>query len=670
MILHNEDDELYGNDPLESLGFRIKASVKAFAVLSDKLYTHKIRAIIRELSTNASDAHKLAGHTKPFKVQIPSQLDPRFVIRDFGPGLSHEDVIEVFTVYFASTKDQSNDYTGALGLGCKSPFSYGSRSFTVVSYHGGFKTTYNMVLEKGEPKCHVVTHTESDEPSGLEITVHAQNFDIDEWEDEASEVYRSFMDVRPEFNSDFKISYYPSEDFQKGARCCHVIMGNIMYPVPGELYKDRAFYAMSHGPVFHFPLGALDIQPSREALSLDEATKDALIERFEKYDAEIRAEIQQKLDAAKTRRDLYTIVAAYKQEVGSYIRRAMNWKDQNVGDVLRALDPSSLVYALTKTSVFMSSGRKHVYRRPNYRATTQISVDNAFGPNVRHLSVLVLDKSPRYTLITQALLAGITLPNGEKKKYERVVVVDPNSPSLEAIKQLFLPDECEIMYTSELQHLLKTAPKKPAEKRPTKANVVKLRGEYGWDEMKLTASEIRALKGLAVYTYSGQHKKGKGDAAQNISRPCRALMKRMGYDHMYEIRPAAYDYVSDEMVFFSDIAEDFLIKELEAIDLTDTIPASNSGTAKNLNALHQAGLYEIKYKTLSLEAYTKYAKDYRFDNLSAKIDVIRHALEVNMAVARSEWQHMLDTYPVACYAIFHGINMTDAVIKQMKAMKV
>jgi len=661
LILHNEQDELYGNEPLQSHGFRINASVKAFAVLSDKLYTHKIRAIIRELSTNASDAHVLAGHTKPFKVQIPSQLDPRFVIRDFGPGLSYHDVVEVFTVYFASTKDQSNDYTGALGLGSKSPFSYGSRSFTVVSYHGGMKTTYNMVLEQGEPKCHVVSQIESTEPTGLEITVHAQNFDIETWEDEATEVYRPFSVIRPEFESDFKINYYPTEDFQKSNRSCHVIMGNIMYPVPRELFKDRMFYAMSHGPVFHFPLGALDIQPSREALSLDEATIHALNERFDQYDAEVREQIQQDIDSAETRRHLFSIIDERTTEVASYIRRNMKWKDQFIGDVLDKLKTEPFRYALTKVSVHTTAGRKFTYQRPHYRSTTQISIDGIFGPSIKHISVLVLDKLPRYTLVVRALL---------NDKRNRIITVEPNSKALDAIKQLFLPEECEIMYTSELQHLLKNAPKPPKEKRPTKENVVQIKGEYGWDHMKLTASEIRALKGLGVYTYNGQHKKGKGDIAPSISRPCRELMLRMGHEKMYEFRPAAYDYVPESIIFWWDAAEEFLLKELEAVNLTNTIPAGSSGTAKHLNALTKAGLYDIEIKTFSLEQYTKYAKDYRLDKVHDKINEMRGVMETNLDAARADWQKMLGTYPVACYAIFHGIDMTDAVVKQMKEMKV
>jgi DNA topoisomerase VI subunit B len=104
--------------------FTIKASAKAFRILSDNIYKNKIAAIIRELSTNAVDSHFDAKQTRPFEINLPDQLDPTFRIRDFGTGLAHDQVMHLYTTYFESTKDKSNDYNGTLGLGSKAPFSY------------------------------------------------------------------------------------------------------------------------------------------------------------------------------------------------------------------------------------------------------------------------------------------------------------------------------------------------------------------------------------------------------------------------------------------------------------------------------------------------------------------------------------------------------------------
>lgn len=664
MILHNESDVIYGSAPLKTSSFKIRASVKAFAVLSDKLYTHKIRAIIRETSTNAVDAHRLVGSDKPFKVQLPTVLDPRYIIRDYGPGLSAEEVEEIFTVYFASTKDNSNDFTGALGLGAKSPFSYGSRTFTVVSYHKGMKSTYSMVLSSGEPVAYLVSQVESDEPSGLEITVHSQPDDIPTWEREAHDVYRTFSTIRPEFTSDIEIEYLPTTDFDMNDRKCHVVMGDIMYPVPSELYKGTLFHAMRLGPVFQFPIGSLDIQPSREGLSLDERTEEALKNRFAEHDRKLKAEIQQKIDECKTRRELFRVVDRNIDAVIDFICQNMTWKDNPIGPVLQQLrwekyrDKLSHVYVYYK-----NHGRKYTYPRPSYRSQSQVSIESVFGPYVEHRNVLIVDKAPRYTLIIKELL----------NQYPTLVVVDEkkDSKAIEAILDLFAEDERTLLRTSELQHLLVNAPKEKRERRPNKTNVVCLHGQYGYDDLKLTASEIRDLKGVGVLSYNGRYKHNPKHKYQcNMLSPCRDLMKRMGIEKVYEFRPSAYDYIPKDMVMWDDIVEDFLLEELNKIDTTNVVCTASASIARYINAMHTAGLTDVKLEVLNLNNYRRYADGYDCDRLNARIREINDVMDANYEAARLEWNRLSEIYPVATFAICNGINMTDTVIEQLKAMKV
>mgnify|MGYP000694507503 CR=1 FL=1 len=120
----------------ERESFTIEANGKAFRTLIDGLYSNKIQAVCRELSSNAQDSHIDAGQTRPFEVSIPTSLDPVFRVRDFGTSLSHEDVMFLYTRIFKSTKETTNDQTGALGLGSKSPFAY-TDTFSVVAYLNG-----------------------------------------------------------------------------------------------------------------------------------------------------------------------------------------------------------------------------------------------------------------------------------------------------------------------------------------------------------------------------------------------------------------------------------------------------------------------------------------------------------------------------------------------------
>jgi HSP90 family molecular chaperone len=150
--------------------FRIRNSAKAFSILSSGLYANKIRAIIRELSCNAVDSHTSAGKlSTPFDVHLPNSLEPWFSIRDYGTGLTHDQVTNLYTTYFESTKTDSNAFIGALGLGSKSPFSY-TDNFTVTAVKDGVRGIYTAFInEMGVPSIALMTQGETTEPNGVEV---------------------------------------------------------------------------------------------------------------------------------------------------------------------------------------------------------------------------------------------------------------------------------------------------------------------------------------------------------------------------------------------------------------------------------------------------------------------------------------------------------------------
>jgi len=90
-------------------GISMKDQAHILAILRDRLYTNKVLAVLREYGSNAWDAHREAGKEGlPIKVSLPTEIEPALIIRDWGPGLSEEDVFEVYVKYGASTKRGSN----------------------------------------------------------------------------------------------------------------------------------------------------------------------------------------------------------------------------------------------------------------------------------------------------------------------------------------------------------------------------------------------------------------------------------------------------------------------------------------------------------------------------------------------------------------------------------
>lgn len=296
-----QDVTVSGN--FETSAFGMEASAHAFDIIADKIYTRKERAVIREISCNAHDAHIEAGNQEPFDVHLPTQLEPFFCVRDYGVGLSDDDVRFIFCNTFKSTKQNTNDQIGCLGLGSKSPFCL-TDSFTVKSWHDGMCRTYSCYRdEQRKPNVALLTEVESNEPNGLEVSFSIE----DKWyefEEEAVKVFR-YWSYTPNINNksvvqsiqDKRDEYkFRGEDFGLSASWGSMvaIMGNVAYQIPDELDEfDVDGY-------LKFDLGEISFDAGRESLSLDDRTKAALKAKFASVKAKLADEASQQIDALPT----------------------------------------------------------------------------------------------------------------------------------------------------------------------------------------------------------------------------------------------------------------------------------------------------------------------------------------------------------------------------------
>jgi hypothetical protein len=283
----------------EGNAFTIAASAKAFEVLSSNLYKNKPLAVIREITCNAADAHKLTGaKLSDIRVQIPSWSNPQFVVRDFGPGLSHPDVLSLYTTYFRSTKDQSNDAIGGFGLGSKSPFAV-SDQFTVKSWHGGRVRTYVMYKQDGLPRVNTISdESTSSNLTGLEVSVAVKSQDVGEFQSQARQFFSWWPELPTFTGNQFEVgtlAFDPEEVYIKSSKEINgipewailkngahptVFMGLVPYALDAGnvtgLSDAEAKLLAAPGLFLNMPIGSLSISPSREALSYDAATMATL----------------------------------------------------------------------------------------------------------------------------------------------------------------------------------------------------------------------------------------------------------------------------------------------------------------------------------------------------------------------------------------------------------
>lgn len=302
--------------------FRIRNSAKAFNILSSGLYANKIRAIIRELSTNAVDSHIAAGRPEtPFDVHLPTSLEPWFAVRDYGTGLTNDQVTNIYTTYFESTKTASNDFTGCLGLGSKSPFAY-TDNFTVTAIKDGNKGIYTAFInDHGVPSIALMMEEATDEPSGVEVKFAVDNHsDFRKFQYEAASVYTYFK-LRPVVNIEsFKVEeqtydrmdIVPGVHQYNGNRSSRAIMGNIAYPIDvpnSEQNLGALGRLLNCGLEMHFEIGELDFQASREGLSYIPQTIDSIRKRLETLNAALFDVLAKEVDAVANEWDRALLLA-------------------------------------------------------------------------------------------------------------------------------------------------------------------------------------------------------------------------------------------------------------------------------------------------------------------------------------------------------------------------
>ena len=298
-----QDVKVHGD--FETSEFAIGDIAFIVDMFADKVYSHKERAVIRELSCNAHDSHILAGPTDiPFEVHLPTQLEPHFSIRDYGTGLSDDEIRNIFAGIGISTKRDSNDVIGCFGIGSLSPYSL-TDSFTVKSYKDGVCSTYTCYRdEERKPVVALLTNLDTDEANGLEVSLTVEDR-VWEFEREATQVFRFWEGTLPEINNQSVVKeceeqrkqyVFNGDDFGLSPEWGNMValMGNIAYAIPRELDEfDTVGY-------LKFELGELNFDTSRENLSVDDKTKQAIKDKFQTVKDKLANEACQQIEQEST----------------------------------------------------------------------------------------------------------------------------------------------------------------------------------------------------------------------------------------------------------------------------------------------------------------------------------------------------------------------------------
>ena len=258
-------------------------------MLSKNLYSDDIGSAVRETVSNALDSHRKAGVDTPIVVSLkPSTYNNyEFCVEDFGTGLDHNDVSNIISKYGKSTKRESNEFIGAMGLGWKSPLAYSS-SFYFVCRKDGMERKYMMYEGEDTNAIDLLYEKETTEANGVKIIIPVKYSDKYNFQRKIKEQLCYFESVYfdvPEDSSitnDFVISRHEHFQFSEMStdRYMHICLDNVYYP----LDFDKLGISRIEFPVaLRFSLSdGLFPTPNRESLRYTPEAKKIISDKLTK----------------------------------------------------------------------------------------------------------------------------------------------------------------------------------------------------------------------------------------------------------------------------------------------------------------------------------------------------------------------------------------------------
>jgi len=424
MKLYTEDQNVAVHGDFETSDFAIGDIAFIVDMFADKVYSHKERAVIRELSCNAHDSHVMAGTTDiPFEVHLPTQLEPYFSIRDYGTGLTDDEVRNIFAGIGISTKRDSNEVIGCFGIGSLSPYSL-TDSFTVESYIDGTCRTYTCYRDEDrKPVVALLTETGWGGENGLKVSLSVEGKWY-EFSEEAQNVFRFWEGTVPQINDksvmeaieETREEYaFKGDDFglTAGWGSMYALMGNIAYKIPDELdeFATKGY--------LKFDLGELSFDTARENLAMDDKTKQAIKDKFQEVKDKLSTEAGKQIAELDTPFKQAVLASRLRQgSLGKYVKADLYQYD--LPETTKEFTYFQRSYRSTDkaTSKRVPVGKDIEYYRHKDRMQTRIR--NYIADRNRLTMVILSDEQIAECLIDEDVLLDLdNLPKVERQSYAR-----------------------------------------------------------------------------------------------------------------------------------------------------------------------------------------------------------------------------------------------------------
>lgn len=336
MIIETTKQKVQTSGNIQSASCTIDAEdMRYIASLLRNNYSDTILATMREIIANGIDV----SNGRKVDVQLPTKLEPNFIVKDYGCGLSEEDMMGLYTKYGKSTKRDSNNVIGGFGIGRFAPLSY-TDSFIVISVCDGQKTAYTIRVDENDDTVVSKMFSESaKEDNGIYVQVPIQIKDIESFKlkfkkfshylgDKINLLNEEWDQELPNFSCD-SFDFYEKQgylDHQDIAAKPHVLMGGILYPV----VEHSSYRCFKRGVVYKAEIGEFKLHHSRESLEYNDKTVAALSKASEKILKNIEKNVNEQIKDAEGLYDAIKMFDKFKPMFNSILgslKTKIKWGD-------------------------------------------------------------------------------------------------------------------------------------------------------------------------------------------------------------------------------------------------------------------------------------------------------------------------------------------------------
>jgi len=661
MIIETTKQKVQTSGNIQSASCTIDAEdMRYIASLLRNNYSDTILATIREIIANGIDV----SNGRKVDVQLPTKLEPTFIVRDYGCGLSEEDMMGLYTKYGKSTKRDSNNAIGGFGIGRFAPLSY-TDSFIVMSVCDGQMTAYTIRVDENDDTVVSKMFSEStQEENGIYVQVPVQNKDVEDFNskfknfsqylsEKINLLNEEFDQVLPTFSTDvfdaYDCGFYYETSSIKGR--CHVLMGGILYPVT---MSDK-YPHFQQGVVYKAKIGEFKLHHSREALEYNDKTVEALVEASDKIKNSFEQESDRELSKSKT---LYEATEFYSKKLANVSKilglkiNDVKWEGFKVGSDVIAYNLKSTYEKIVKNRSG-NLGKRKVQSIWDYKGS----------PNKNRFFIIDDNPSPRAPFNRLSFL---------EERQEAYLISNLNDEDLKRAKAMQSPN---VKFLSECERkVVSRKGQKDRSSEVKKSDILELVCESRywmrmadfWQEVK---EELSDDKTYYYYVYNSNKVETKnGDLIEpsTILSEVKALREiNPKFEKLYGVRKKALNKIEKKSnwVRIEEVREDWISKSpiLKAQKrkeaLTDLLLGWDSGEI--IKVLEKAPSKKV------ILNFKKLLKEYeKLQSTTKRSKIILSDVPVDISKETKVKEDFLSAYPMVKHvgrSIFDGEKRNDLV---------